>query len=232
MRSHCNPTRVKWAASTGLVGALVATAGLSVALAPNVGATAACVLATDYTSSTSGSNTVLTFTNVGTCEWTVPTGVTSVTLTLVGGGGGGGAGNGSMSAPEPYGGGGGGGGEVRSSVSVSSLTAGQTVDITIGDGGLGGASAGTAGADGGQSEFGAATPEIAAPEEAERLETAQLQRAEMAVTEAWGRPRPEEWARPQVVLSPQAQAPVAAAAHIQAAHRALGSRAVTEVMAP
>ena len=163
MRSHCNPTRVKWAASTGLVGALVATAGLSVALAPNVGATAACVLVTDYTSSTSGSNTILTFTNAGTCEWTVPTGVTSVTLTLVGGGGGGGAGNGSISAPVPFGGGGGGGGEVRSSVSVSSLTAGQTVDITIGDGGLGGASAGTNGADGGQSAFGAATPEIAAP---------------------------------------------------------------------
>ena len=161
MRSDYNPTRVKRAASTGLVGALVVTAGLSVALAPNVGATAACVLATDYTSSTSGSNTVLTFTNAGTCEWTVPTGVTSVTLTLVGGGGGGGTGSGIANG---YGGGGGGGGQVRSGVSVSSLTDGQAINITVGAGGAGGgATGGTAGSDGLASTFAAAPPETALP---------------------------------------------------------------------
>ena len=42
------------------------------------------------TSTTVGSDTVLTFTNVGTCEWTVPVGVTSVRVLVVGGGGGGG----------------------------------------------------------------------------------------------------------------------------------------------
>ena len=42
------------------------------------------------TSSTSGANTVLKFLTVTTCDWTVPTSVTSISVLLVAGGGGGG----------------------------------------------------------------------------------------------------------------------------------------------
>jgi len=115
------------------------------------------------TSSVVAGTVTETFDDTGACTWTVPSGVQSVTVTLVGGGGGGGAGNGSASNPVPYAGGGGGGGEVKSSVAVSSLTGGQLIDITVGDGGAGGASYSATGGDGGPSIFGSPTPVTAAP---------------------------------------------------------------------
>ena len=39
------------------------------------------------TSTTVGSDTVLTFTNVGNCDWTVPSGVLNARVLIVGGGG-------------------------------------------------------------------------------------------------------------------------------------------------
>jgi hypothetical protein len=76
----------------------------------------------DPVSSISGSNTILKFTTVGTCNWSVPSGVSSVQALVVGGGGGG---------SSDVGGGGGGGQVVASTVNVSG-----TVPITVGAGGV------------------------------------------------------------------------------------------------
>ena len=78
--------------------------------------------ACEPTSTTSGANTILKFTTVGTCSWSVPSGISSVQALVVGGGGGG---------SSDVGGGGGGGQVVASTVSVSG-----TVQITVGAGGV------------------------------------------------------------------------------------------------
>lgn len=82
------------------------------------------------------------FTSTGTCEWTVPAGVTQVDYLVVGGGGGGGS---------WVGGGGGGGGVVEG---TSAVTPGDSLSIVVGAGGAGTSStegtlqsAGTNGAD-------------------------------------------------------------------------------------
>jgi len=83
-----------------------------------------------------------TFSTVGTSDWTVPAGVTSVEYLVIGGGGGGGAGN--------YAGGGGAGGyRTGTGFSVSG-----SVSVTVGAGGAGSASSGVKGSDGGYSAFG------------------------------------------------------------------------------
>ncbi len=84
------------------------------------------------TSSNAGSDVVLTFNNTTSCEWTVPAGVTSVRVLLVGGGGGGGF---------DIGGGGGGGGYRE--VSSVSTTPGESVSIVAGAGGAGDVARGT-----------------------------------------------------------------------------------------
>lgn len=76
-----------------------------------------------------------TFTSVGANTWTVPSGVTSVTLHGIGGGGGGGTAKKYAAA-----GGGGGGAYDENTITV---TPGQTLYITVGSGGNS-ASAGTA----------------------------------------------------------------------------------------
>jgi len=86
----------------------------------------------------SGNDCIITFT-AGTGTWTIPNGITSVAIVLVGGGGGGGADGGS----------GGGGGELRSN-SSQSVTGGTSASISIGSGGGGGTwvSGSTTGGDG------------------------------------------------------------------------------------
>lgn len=74
------------------------------------------------TSTISGGNTILKFTTVGTCNWSVPAGVSSVQALVVGGGGGG---------SSDVGGGGGGGQVVSTTVNVSG-----TVAIKVGAGGV------------------------------------------------------------------------------------------------
>ena len=74
----------------------------------------------------SGDDCIITFT-AGTGTWTIPNGITSVSIVVVGGGGGGGGDGGS----------GGGGGELRTNTSQS-VTAGSTATISIGSGGNGG----------------------------------------------------------------------------------------------
>jgi len=71
-----------------LAAALLSVSSISVLTfsAANVAHAAACA----PTSSTVGSDTVLKFTSVGTCTWSVPVGVTDVRALVIGGGGAGG----------------------------------------------------------------------------------------------------------------------------------------------
>ncbi len=87
-----------------------------------------------------------TFTSSGT--FTVPTGVTSVKVTLAGGGAGGGGGQ-RRAASSPGcgcggGGGGGGGGGQYLQDQVVSVTPGQNITVTVGSGGAGGTGGGSA----------------------------------------------------------------------------------------
>ena len=76
-----------------------------------------------------------TDTTGGTYTWVAPTGVTSVTLTLVGAGGGGGVGA-RVSNERAGGGGGGGGGALIENQDVTGVTAAQTYTFVIGNGGV------------------------------------------------------------------------------------------------
>jgi uncharacterized repeat protein (TIGR02543 family) len=105
------------------------------------------------TSTPVGSDTVVTFDDVGTCEWTVPAGVTSVRVLVVGGGSSGGAGQAAVWWPQ-----GGGGGAVveNSNFSISS----STIAVTVGAGGAVINTQGMASTsvnNGGQSRFGTIT---------------------------------------------------------------------------
>ena len=73
----------------------------------------------------SGSGTIAKFLSVGSCNWTVPAGVTSAQVLIVGGGGAGGSGT--------YAGGGGAGRVVY--FSSLALTPGASMAITVGNGG-------------------------------------------------------------------------------------------------
>ena len=103
----------------------------------------------------SGAYTVVEFQTVGTCAWTVPSGVSSVSVLAVGGGGGGGT----------WVGGGGGGGGVTETSNVS-VTASARVDVTVGGGGTGASRDGngalTLATAGDTSTFGSSTPVTAA----------------------------------------------------------------------
>jgi hypothetical protein len=105
------------------------------------------------TSSSSGGTTKLTFSTVGACQWTVPSGIKYMRFLIVAGGGGGGGG--------AYGGGGG-GGAVITSTSVA-VTSGASINLQVGGGGTGGTNSITAtndnnenaaGSDGGDSYIG------------------------------------------------------------------------------
>jgi len=97
---------------------------------------------TPSSSTTSGSNTVVTLSS-GSCIWTVPQGVTSLSLLIVGGGGGGGSAD--ITAPDGAGGGGGGGFAMTQSLSVFK---GNALSITVGGGGSGATTGDSDGASG------------------------------------------------------------------------------------
>ena len=78
-------------------------------------------------SSTNGNSTVLRFTTVGSCTWSIPAGVTALSILVVAGGGGGGG--------DAAGGGGAGGVYMDTSVAVTPST---TKNIQVGGGGTGG----------------------------------------------------------------------------------------------
>jgi outer membrane protein OmpA-like peptidoglycan-associated protein len=87
-----------------------------------------------------GLYTVQTFSNTGTCQWSVPTGITSLDSLVVAGGGGGGGGTITYSPDDGAGGGGGGAGQV---VETTSRTVAQTQVITIVVGAGGNGASGT-----------------------------------------------------------------------------------------
>lgn len=143
------------------IGWSLTVALLTFAAAGLVNPPPAWAVACTPASSTSGSTTILTFTNTTACDWTVPSGISTVDVIVVGGGGGGGGPvNIATSSPQFYvGGTGGGGGNVtfRTSHSVSG-----TISVTVGTGGTGGTrlvGTGTSGAgtSGGTSSFGSLT---------------------------------------------------------------------------
>ncbi|MCU0832917.1 MAG: hypothetical protein MUC77_00575 [Chromatiaceae bacterium] len=90
-----------------------------------------------------------TFDTPGTTTWTVPTGVTSITVEAWGGGGGGGGRAGSSGTATARGGGGG-----AYARGVLTVTPGSTYTLTVGAGGAGGAAGANAGSAGGNSTFG------------------------------------------------------------------------------
>lgn len=101
---------------------------------PNTGATLfaqwALPSCSPSTSTASPGFTIITFTSVTTCSWTVPSGVTSYEVAVIGGGGGGGFG--SL-------GGGGGAGEVLVTTEAITASPGQQIAVTVGQGGTSGA---------------------------------------------------------------------------------------------
>jgi uncharacterized repeat protein (TIGR02543 family) len=136
--------------STGLISGTptaAATSATYTITATNASGTSSATFSiTSFPSSCSPSNTlvngytVLQFQNAGSCSWSVPTGVTTLEILVVGGGGAGGA---------NVGGGGGAGGYLYSA-SVG-VTAGAINTITVGAGGV--SSLSTAGGNGGNSSF-------------------------------------------------------------------------------
>jgi uncharacterized repeat protein (TIGR02543 family) len=92
--------------------------------------------------------TILTFTSVTTCNWSVPSGVTSAELLVVAGGGGGG--DSSSTGTLRTGGGGGAGGYFYS----SSVGVTGSVVVSVGAAGTGAAASTTNGTSGGDSAFG------------------------------------------------------------------------------
>jgi len=95
------------------------------------------------TTSTSGADTIVSFTSVGTCSWSVPTGVTSARYLVVAGGGGGGSDNG---------GGGGAGGYLAGASTAT--TPGDSALVVVGNGGAGAVNASSTASNGGNSSFG------------------------------------------------------------------------------
>jgi len=134
-------------------GAVLTTAVLLASLLPQtaVAVDPACVPTSD--TATIPGYTVLTFSSIGTCNWTAPNGITTLDSLLVVGGGGGGAGIFTVDSAAGGGGGGGGGAYLASSVSIPS-----SVTIQVGGGGAGGgfsaSRSGNTGARGSSSSFG------------------------------------------------------------------------------
>jgi len=93
-----------------------------------------------------GGTTQVVFASAGTTNWTVPAGVTGVTVEVWGGGGGGGGSPNAGGAAFGHGGGGGGYGR-----QLATVTPGSVLTVTVGAGGAGSRTNSNAGANGGTS---------------------------------------------------------------------------------
>lgn len=112
---------------------------------------------TFQTNSASYTQKTYVFSGLGSCTWTVPTGIgTLIRIDLRGGGGGGGAGSFAGSANTSGGGGGGGVGGATIKTTGLSLTPGTSVSVSLGAGGTGGAAT-SLNAAGGNGSDGSAT---------------------------------------------------------------------------
>ncbi|CAN2228028.1 Listeria/Bacterioides repeat [Candidatus Nanopelagicaceae bacterium] len=137
------PTSISWVLVLSLFVAIPSQVALS--------STANAAACSPTTSSVNG-ETLLVFSTIGNCTWTVPSDITNVELLVVGGGGSGSAGIANIYWP---GGGGGGGVETRSGFAV---TPGSTISVTTGSGGEATASrSGATGNNGTASSFGSIT---------------------------------------------------------------------------
>lgn len=132
--------------TSGVTGTLPVANGGTGVTSPGASGNVLTSNGTAWVSSAPASSlpTMQVFSSSGT--FTVPTGITKVKVTVIGGGGGGGY---SAGTSDPSGGGGGGGAAIKT---ISGLTPGGTIAVTVGTGGAGGTSGtGTAG---GTSSFG------------------------------------------------------------------------------
>ena len=127
------------ARSTRLLGALLVAIAASIALPAQPVRAAACAPSSSSIEVSGVAYTVLEFSATGSCDWVVPTGITSIDALIVGGGGGASAG------------GGGGGGVVA--LTSQSVTPGATVSVVVGAGGAGNGSRTGHGSLGGSSSF-------------------------------------------------------------------------------
>jgi hypothetical protein len=115
-------SRTKWWRLLAPLCLFVPTATVLTLSSSNVAHAAACT----PTSSTVGTDTVLTFSTVGSCTWSVPAGVTNVRALVIGGGGSGGK---STNV------GGSGGGGAGAMVVHSSFAVSGTISVVVGAGG-------------------------------------------------------------------------------------------------
>lgn len=115
-------SRTKWWRLLAPLCLFVPSATVLTLSSPNVAHAAACT----PTSSIVGTDTVLTFSTVGSCTWSVPTGVTNVRALVIGGGGSGGK---STNV------GGSGGGGAGAMVVHSSFSVSGTISVVVGAGG-------------------------------------------------------------------------------------------------
>lgn len=104
-----------------------------------------------YTAASNSSGSSLVWNSSGSLTWTVPTGITTARITILGGGGGGGAAR--TNNGGDIGNGGGGGGYAQKV--VTGLTPAGAITVTVGNGGAGGATTGATGATGGTTSVGA-----------------------------------------------------------------------------
>lgn len=155
--SSVAPTRTISALGTGIGGAGTYTLSSVLECATSsITGTALTYTVTAMSTATAGTispaatiATIAASTNVAT--WTIPAGVTSAKVYVVGGGGGGG---GSAACGNNAGGGGGGGTAISL---LSGLTPGNTLAITVGLAGTGGTTAPTAGGTGGTTSIASGT---------------------------------------------------------------------------
>lgn len=127
-----------WSGSAGLIAitCLAATALTGVAPEANAGTgTLTGRSACSPVTSSSGAYTTVKFTTAGACEWTVPSGVTSIDVLAVGAGGSGGWGQSATSVLGSGGGGGGGGGGQRRILMGQAVSPGVAMSVTVGAGG-------------------------------------------------------------------------------------------------
>jgi hypothetical protein len=115
-------SRTKWWRLLAPLCLFVPTATVLTLTSSNVAHAAACT----PTSSIVGTDTVLTFSTVGSCTWSVPAGVTNVRALVIGGGGSGGK---STNV------GGSGGGGAGAMVVHSSYAVSGTISVVVGAGG-------------------------------------------------------------------------------------------------
>ena len=99
--------------------------------------TANAVASCSSTETIDGLYTVQTFSTTGTCQWSVPLGITSLDSLVVAGGGGGGSGTITDSTPANGGGGGGGGGGQVIETTSRIVSSSQVITIVVGASGNG-----------------------------------------------------------------------------------------------